>query len=111
MRAAMLGPLMLGVALPAALRHGRLPQWRHDYARADDVLAPRGDRRPLAGAVCDLGSHARLAQRCSLREASTGDTEMGRRGPAAPMSDGAEAGNGYAEQARRFAELHAGGDA
>ncbi|KTF39384.1 hypothetical protein [Xanthomonas translucens] len=76
-RAAMLGLLMLGVALPAALRHGRLRQWRHDYARADDVLAPRGDRRPLAGALCDLGSHARLAlaQRCSVREASTRDTE------------------------------------
>ncbi|MCC4594103.1 ATP-grasp domain-containing protein [Xanthomonas campestris pv. phormiicola] len=76
-RAAMLGPLMLGVALPAALRHGRLRQWREDYARADDVLAPRGDRRPLAGALRDLGSHARLAlaQRCTLREASTRDTE------------------------------------
>ncbi|KLD78153.1 ATP-grasp domain-containing protein [Xanthomonas hyacinthi] len=76
-RAAMLGPLMLGVALPAALRHGRLRQWRDDYARADDVLAPRGDRRPLAGALRDLGSHARLAlaQRCTMREASTRDTE------------------------------------
>ncbi|WP_369940576.1 ATP-grasp domain-containing protein [Xanthomonas medicagonis] len=76
-RAAMLGPLMLGVALPAALRHGRLRRWRADYARADDVLAPRGDRRPLAGALRDLASHARLAlaQRCSLREASTRDTE------------------------------------
>jgi len=76
-RAAMLGPLMLGVALPAALRHGRLHQWRDDYARADEVLAPRGDRRPLAGALRDLGSHARLAlaQRCTMREASTRDTE------------------------------------
>ncbi|MEB1529090.1 ATP-grasp domain-containing protein [Xanthomonas sp. WHRI 7945] len=76
-RAAMLGPLMLGVALPAALRHGQLRRWRDDYARADDVLAPRGDRRPLAGALRDLGSHARLAlaQRCTLREASTRDIE------------------------------------
>ncbi|MET7142170.1 ATP-grasp domain-containing protein [Xanthomonas sp. PPL139] len=76
-RAAMLGMLMLGVALPAALGHGRLRQWRHDYARAEDVLAPRGDRWPLAGTLCDLGSHARLAlaQRCSVREAATRDTE------------------------------------
>ncbi|WP_295942975.1 ATP-grasp domain-containing protein [uncultured Xanthomonas sp.] len=76
-RAAMLGMLMLGVALPAALGQGRLRQWRHDYARAEDVLAPRGDRWPLVGTLCDLGSHARLAlaQRCSVREAATRDTE------------------------------------
>ncbi|KMM73933.1 hypothetical protein ACP93_19210 [Xanthomonas sp. NCPPB 1128] len=76
-RAAMLGMLMLGVALPAALGHGRLRQWRQDYVRAEDVLAPRGDRWPLAGTLCDLGSHARLAlaQRCSVREAATRDTE------------------------------------
>ncbi|WP_254459323.1 ATP-grasp domain-containing protein [Xanthomonas sacchari] len=76
-RAAMLGVLMLSVALPAALGHGRLRQWRQDYARAEDVLAPRGDRWPLAGALRDLGSHARLAlaRRCSVREAATRDTE------------------------------------
>ena len=76
-QAAMLGGAMLTAGLAGALRAGRVDAWRRDYARARDVLAVAGDVRPLAGGVCDLGSHVlrALRRRCSVREAMTRDIE------------------------------------
>jgi hypothetical protein len=59
------------------LRRGELRRWAHDYRRASDVIGTPGDRGPIAGAIRDLASYARLAlaQRCNMREAATQDIE------------------------------------
>jgi predicted ATP-grasp superfamily ATP-dependent carboligase len=76
-RPRMLGAVMLGAGLPAALRSGRQRQWWRDWSRAGDVLARPGDRLPLAGAVADIGAYTLLAARqgVNLRQASTRDIE------------------------------------
>jgi hypothetical protein len=76
-RARMIAPVMASAGLAQALANGRLPTWRRDFLAADDVLGVRGDRRPMAGAVADLGSYLMLSlrQRCTLREAATRDIE------------------------------------
>lgn len=76
-RAKMIAALMLSAGLQASLRRRRVGQWLHDSGRADDVISIPGDRLPLAGSLGDLCSYARLAlrQRCSLRQAATGDIE------------------------------------
>ena len=73
----MIGPVMLTAALAPSLRSGSLRDWWRDLRAAHDVIGVKGDRRPLLGGLCDLGSYARLAarERCSIREASTRDTE------------------------------------
>ena len=74
---AMIAALMLSAGLYEAVAGSTLPRWRHDYRRARDVITRPGDRSPLAGALLDLGSYARLAVRqgCNLREAATRDIE------------------------------------
>ena len=74
---AMIAGLMLSAGLYEAVAKSTLPRWRHDYRRARDVITRPGDRSPLAGALLDLGSYARLAVRqgCNLREAATRDIE------------------------------------
>jgi hypothetical protein len=69
--------MMLGHGLRRALREGRFANWRHDFARASDVLAVPGDRRPLLGGLADLGAFAigALRQGTSVREAATRDIE------------------------------------
>jgi len=73
----MIGPVMLAAALMTSLRTVSLRQWWRDLHSARDVIGVAGDRRPLLGGLADLASYARLAarQRCSMREASTRDTE------------------------------------
>jgi hypothetical protein len=68
---------MLSAGLIDALRRGELRRWAHDYRRAFDVIGTPGDRGPIAGAIRDLASYARLAlaQRCNMREAATQDIE------------------------------------
>jgi hypothetical protein len=75
--ARMIASVMLTAGLIAALRAGRLAQWRHDFMRASDVITEPGDSLPLLGALADLGLHALRAgrNRCSLREAATRDIE------------------------------------
>ena len=76
-QAAMLAGAMLTAGLAGAARAGRLAAWRRDFARARDVLCAGGDAQPLAGGLCDLGSHVlrALRRRCSVREAMTLDIE------------------------------------
>jgi hypothetical protein len=73
----MIAAVMATSGMWDACRRGALAQWRRDFARARDVIAPSGDRRPLIGGLADVASYARLAlrQRCSLREAATRDIE------------------------------------
>jgi len=73
----MVSAVMLSAGLVDALRRGELRRWAHDYRRASDVIGTPGDRGPLAGAIRDLASYARLAlaQRCNMREAATQDIE------------------------------------
>ncbi len=75
--ARMLTAAMATVGLSAALRAGRLSEWRRDFARASDVLVARGDALPLWGSVRDFGSHVARAwaRKCSVREATTRDIE------------------------------------
>lgn len=74
---AMIAGLMLTAGLYEAMAKSTLPRWRYDFRRASDVITRPGDRSPLAGALLDLGSYARLAVRqgCNLREAATRDIE------------------------------------
>jgi hypothetical protein len=74
---AMIAGLMLSAGWYKAMAKSELPRWRHDYRRARDVITRPGDRAPLAGALLDLGSYARLAiqQGCNLRQAATRDIE------------------------------------
>ncbi|UXH77799.1 ATP-grasp domain-containing protein [Roseateles amylovorans] len=76
-RPRMLGPVMLSAGLAAAVRDGRLAEWRRDFQAAEDVIVAPGDRWPLIGAALDMGAYAALAlrRRSSLREASTQDIE------------------------------------
>ena len=73
----MISAVMLSAGLIDALRRGELRRWAHDYRRASDVISTPHDRGPLAGAIRDLASYARLAlaQRCNMREAATQDIE------------------------------------
>ena len=73
----MVSAVMLSAGLLDALRRGELRRWAHDYRRAFDVIGTPGDRGPIAGAIRDLASYARLAlaQRCNMREAATQDIE------------------------------------
>lgn len=73
----MIGAVMLSAGLIDACRHRDLRRWSRDYRNAVDVIGVRGDRRPVAGALTDLMSYARLAlaQRCNMREAATRDIE------------------------------------
>jgi hypothetical protein len=75
--ARMVSAVMLSAGLIDALRRGELRRWAHDYRRASDVIGTPGDRGPIAGAIRDLASYARLAlaQRCNMREAATQDIE------------------------------------
>lgn len=76
-RPAMLGPVMATAGAWVAIRERRLAAWWRDLRRARDVLAPAGDRRPLAGALIDLAAYGRLAaaQGISVRAATTRDIE------------------------------------
>ncbi|NHZ82306.1 ATP-grasp domain-containing protein [Massilia sp. CCM 8695] len=77
LRARMIAPIMVSVGLAQALANGRVNTWRRDFLAADDVLGVGGDRRPMAGAVADMGSYLMLSlrQRCTLREVATRDIE------------------------------------
>ena len=76
-RPRMLAPLMLTVGLVGAIRNSRVTEWRHDYARANDVFLEPGDRMPMLGCVRDFGSHSwrALRKHCTVREATTRDIE------------------------------------
>lgn len=76
-RPAMLAAVMAGAGLAEALRRGDIAGWWRDLRRADDVLAPPGDRRPFAGALADVVAYAGIAigERCALRAAMTRDIE------------------------------------
>jgi hypothetical protein len=73
----MIGAIMLSAGLIDAFKGGELRRWLRDYRAASDVIGIPGDRGPIAGAISDLTSYARLAlaQRCNLREAATRDIE------------------------------------
>lgn len=73
----MIAALMATSGLWDACRRGVLSEWWRDFARARDVIASTGDRRPTVGGLADIASYTRLAirQRCSLREAATRDIE------------------------------------
>jgi len=73
----MIGAVMAAAAVVPSLRACSLREWWHDFRGARDVIAVPGDRRPLLGGLLDLASYARLAasQRCTMRQASTCDTE------------------------------------
>ena len=73
----MIGAVMLSAGLIDAFKRGELRRWLRDYRAASDVIGIPGDRGPIAGAISDLTSYARLAlaQRCNLREAATRDIE------------------------------------
>ena len=76
-RPRMLAPVMASAGLAHALAQGRFGTWRRDYLAADDVVGVASDRRPLAGAIADLGAYGivSLRQRCTLREASCRDIQ------------------------------------
>ncbi|HXZ06659.1 MAG TPA: ATP-grasp domain-containing protein, partial [Paraburkholderia sp.] len=73
----MVSAVMLSAGLIDAVKRGELRRWARDYHAASDVIGTPGDRGPIAGAIRDLGSYARLAlaQRCNMREAATQDIE------------------------------------
>lgn len=77
-RAKTIAALLLSAGVETAIRNGQVAQWLRDVRRADDVVSVPGDRLPpMAGAVADLASYARIAwrRRCNLREAATRDIE------------------------------------
>ncbi|HEX7816519.1 ATP-grasp domain-containing protein [Dyella sp.] len=73
----MLGSVMATAGAWQAWRQGRWASWREDHRRARDVVALRGDRRPMWGGLFDMASLAGMArrQRLNLRQASTHDIE------------------------------------
>lgn len=73
----MIAAVMASAGLASSIRSLEAAHWWRDWQRARDVIGVAGDARPLAGALLDLGSHARLALRgrCSLRQAATRDCE------------------------------------
>ena len=76
-RPRMVSAVMLSAGLVDAIGRRDLRRWLHDYRAASDVIGTPGDRGPIAGALRDLASYARLAlaQRCNMREAATQDIE------------------------------------
>jgi hypothetical protein len=76
-RPRMIAAVMAGAGLAQALRQGALAQWRRDWRRAEDVIAPAGDRAPLWGGLADVAAYAgrSLARGGRMREATTGDIE------------------------------------
>ncbi|PZO66250.1 MAG: ATP-grasp domain-containing protein [Pseudoxanthomonas suwonensis] len=76
-RPRMIAAVMASAGLLTAAKNRQLKSWLHDWRQAQDVLAIRGDRVPLFGAVRDLASYAWQGWRqgCTLREAATCDTE------------------------------------
>ncbi|WP_233836560.1 ATP-grasp domain-containing protein [Paraburkholderia sp. ZP32-5] len=73
----MISAVMLSAGLIDACRRRDVRRWSRDYRNAADVIGVPDDRRPIAGALIDLMSYARLAlaQRCNMREAATRDIE------------------------------------
>lgn len=73
----MIAAVMLAAGFSPRLRQRALGLWWRDFRHARDVVAIKGDRLPAIGGLLDLASYARIAvqQRCSLRQASTRDTE------------------------------------
>lgn len=73
----MIAAVMLAAGAWPSLRRRPLSRWWCDFRHASDVIAARGDRRPLLGGLLDLASYVRIAarQRCTVRQASTRDTE------------------------------------
>lgn len=75
--ARMIGPVMSAAGFLPRLRAVSVRTWWRDLRRSTDVVATKGDRRPLLGGLADLATYARLAarHRCSMREVSTQDIE------------------------------------
>ncbi|WP_188792964.1 ATP-grasp domain-containing protein [Dyella nitratireducens] len=73
----MIAAVMLAAGVWQPLRQRPLGEWWRDFQGARDVIAIKGDRMPLLGGLLDLVSYARIAvqQRCTMRQASTRDTE------------------------------------
>ncbi|MBD8871309.1 ATP-grasp domain-containing protein [Rhodanobacter sp. DHB23] len=73
----MIAAVMLAAGIWHPLRRRPLREWWRDFRQARDVIAVAGDRMPLLGGLLDLASYAHIAarQRCSMRQASTRDTE------------------------------------
>ncbi|HUB91238.1 MAG TPA: ATP-grasp domain-containing protein [Dyella sp.] len=73
----MIAAVMLAAGAWRPLRQRKASEWWRDFRAARDVIAVKGDRGPLLGGLLDLASYARMAvqQRCTMREASTRDTE------------------------------------
>lgn len=73
----MIAAVMLAAGVWPPLRHCSIQEWWRNYRTAADVIAVKGDRMPLWGGLLDVGSYARIAvqQRCTMRQASTRDTE------------------------------------
>jgi hypothetical protein len=65
------------LGLSAALRDGKLMDWRRDRRRGRDVIGADGDGAPRVGALADAAAFAisALAARHSLAEAMTADIE------------------------------------
>lgn len=72
-----LGPAFGLFGLPAALRAGRLTEWRTLRRDGRDVIGAPGDRLPLAGALIDSLAFAldAIVSRRSLAAAMTADIE------------------------------------
>jgi glutathione synthase/RimK-type ligase-like ATP-grasp enzyme len=75
--ARMIAAVMLAAGAWQPLRQRPLREWWRGFRQARDVIAIKGDRMPLLGGVLDLMSYGRIAmqQGCTLRQASTRDTE------------------------------------
>jgi hypothetical protein len=75
--ARMIAAVMVAAGFWPSLRQYSLREWWRDFRRARDVIAVQGDRLPLLGGLLDVASYARMAvqQHCSMRQASTRDTE------------------------------------
>jgi hypothetical protein len=73
----MIATVMLAAGTWGPLRQRPLHEWWRDFRQARDVITVKGDRLPLLGGLLDLATYARIAiqQRCTLRQASTRDTE------------------------------------
>lgn len=73
----MIGAAMVAFGLPAAVRDGRVSQWRHDTARARDVASVPGDHGPGAAQLLFLaeGITRALRYRVGLTRAATLDLE------------------------------------
>jgi predicted ATP-grasp superfamily ATP-dependent carboligase len=76
-RKRMIAAVMLAAGAWAPLRRRSWHEWWRDFRAARDVITVKGDRLPLLGGLLDVGSYTLIAarQRCTLRQASTRDTE------------------------------------